>query len=94
MTYAETREQLAGKHDLFDYLLYRWFQHLSCGRVSRILWDVALIEAIIHPEWAEKVTITTSKERGNRQGFYYRSIQDDPMREDFFATLLRYFGKE
>ncbi|MTB50258.1 nucleoside hydrolase [Lewinella sp. W8] len=94
MTYAETKERLAGKHEVFDYLLYRWFQHLGGGRLSRILWDVALVEAIIHPEWAEKVKITTSKERGSREVHYYRSIQDDRMREDFFRTLLAYFANE
>lgn len=89
--YQETVQQLEGKHELFDFIIDRWTQHLDGGRKQRVIWDLALIEAIIHPEWAEMVKIKTSKENGNREVWYYKDIDADKMRDDFFEFMLNYF---
>lgn len=88
--YAETEAQLRGVHPLGNLLIDRWYQQMGGGRLSRILWDLALIEAMIHPEWAEQVEMMTSKDNGNRPIWFYKSIQADRMKADFFDTLLPY----
>jgi len=89
-TYTETEAKLRGPHPLSTTLLNRWFNQPGGGRLSRILWDLALIEAMIHPEWAEQVEITTSKDNGNRRIWFYKSIQADMMKAEFFDTLVAY----
>lgn len=88
-TYAETAAKLANVHPLGDVLVDRWKNHLDGGRISRVLWDLALIEAIIHPEWARETTIMLSKDNGNRPVSFYQMIDAAAMKNEFFSTLLK-----
>ncbi|MEM9885996.1 MAG: nucleoside hydrolase [Bacteroidota bacterium] len=91
--YDETSTKFKSQHTLTDYLLNRWYMHLDGSRKERVIWDLALIEAIIHPDWAEQVQVKTSKENGNRMIWYYKDIEEDKMRTDFFETTLNYLKK-
>lgn len=88
--WKETEKRFKGKHDLLDFLLQRWYNHLDGGRQQRTIWDLSLIEAMIHPEYSEKVKITTSKEKGNRGIWIYKNIDAEKMRADFYKTILDY----
>lgn len=66
-TDEETERRLRDKHDLGKYLVDRWYNHLDGLREARWIWDLALIGAMIHPEWAESVEVITSPEYGNRK---------------------------
>lgn len=88
--WKQTEDHFRGKHPLTDYLLDRWYLHVDAGVRQRTIWDLALIQAIIFPEWAEEVKITTSKERGQREISIYRNIDAQKMRDEFFATTLEY----
>jgi len=92
-TYEETVSMLKGKHDLGDYLVDRWYQHLDGLRDARWIWDLALIGAMLHPEWTESVDITTSRERGSRKITYYKSIDGAKVKAEFFDTVNAYFGE-
>ena len=94
LRYDETVAALDGKHPLGDFLVERWFQHLDGSRKARIIWDLALIEAFLHPEWAEEVTVTTSRDSGNRAISFYKSIEAEKMKNDFFAEMKKFFSKE
>lgn len=93
-TFAEVEEKLADAHPLGNFLVDRWYQHLDGSRKKRTIWDLALIEAIIHPEWVEQVEVTTSRDSGNRKINYYRSIDAEQMKEDFYTTLLGYLDNQ
>ncbi len=86
----QTESKLRGRHDLADYLLDRWYNHVDAGIDNRTIWDLALIQAVIHPEWAEEVKIMTSKERGQREIWMYRDIDTQKMQDEFFTTTLKY----
>ena len=90
LTYEETEDNLRGIHPLGDYLVDRWYQHLDGSRKKRVIWDLALIEAIIHPEWAEEVIIHTSKDHGDRDISFYKTIDHQKMKEDFFDKMKVY----
>ncbi|MEM8887343.1 MAG: nucleoside hydrolase [Bacteroidota bacterium] len=85
--YEETAENLPKESNLSRLLLDRWYEHLDGGRKERVLWDLALIQAMIFPEWADKTTITTSKDYGGRQIHYYSSIEAKKMKEEFFKAM-------
>ena len=91
--WKETEEKLKGKHDMLDFLLQRWYDHLDGGRRERTIWDLALIQAVAHPEFADEVRVKTSAEKGNREIWLYKAIDADKMREDFFDTVLQYLNK-
>ena len=85
--YEETKKQLTTNHSLCQLLLDRWYQHLDGGRKSRVIWDVGLIQAMIHPEWVTVKTITTSRDNGNRPIHYYQDIDSDKMKAVFFQQV-------
>lgn len=88
--YLQTKQRLPEEDNLSRLLLERWFHHLDGGRKERIIWDLALIQAMIFPQWTTQKVITTSKDNGLRQIHYYTSIDADKMREEFFETMNRY----
>ncbi|NHF60057.1 nucleoside hydrolase [Flavobacteriaceae bacterium TP-CH-4] len=87
--YDETRQKLEG-HFLGDYLLKIWDDHIDSGRRARTIWDLSIVDAFINPEWAEEVQITTSKDNGNRNIYYYRDFDADRMRKGFFQKITAY----
>ncbi len=64
--FRRTREELEEVHELGEFLVERWFKHHGSGRENRILWDVALIQAMLYPEkvneieapWVENPNVT------------------------------------
>ncbi len=50
-----------------------------------------ILQAIIHPEWAEAVTITTSKDNGSKEVTFYKTINQQAMKAEFFQKLNAYF---
>ena len=78
------------KHFLGKYLLRRWVNHLDSARRNRVLWDLALVTAFIHPEMAETEVITTSRDSGNRPVTFYKNIDADAIYQDFYDTLLAF----
>ena len=91
--WEETENQFRGIHHLTDYLLDRWYLHVDAGIRERTIWDLALIQAVIFPEWAEEVKVMTSKERGQREIWMYRDIDAQKMRDEFFSTTLEYLER-
>ena len=82
-----TEKTLEDIHPVLDFLVARWVNHLDGGRYKRTIWDLALIEALIHPEFATTEVITTPNHLGKRKITYYKDIQDEKMRNDFFETM-------
>lgn len=87
--YKETRTNIEGGK-LGDYLLKIWDDHIDSGRRSRNLWDVSIVDALLHPAWVEEIAITTSKDNGGREVFYYKSIDAGKMRHDLFSKIRHY----
>ena len=93
-SWKETNNRLKGKHDLLDFLLNRWYNHHDENRASRTIWDLAIIQAVIFPEYAQQVKIKTSIERGGREIWMYSDIDAGKMREEFFTSLLSHFNSK
>ena len=85
-SYEETEKNLP-KNNLSRLILDRWYEHLDGGRKKRILWDLALIQAIIYPQWSTIKSITTSKDHGAREIHYYSTIEVKKMKEEFFKKM-------
>lgn len=84
--FSETKQLLKDKHPLGDFLIQRWFEHIDPNRKERVLWDLALIEAMVHPEW---VTEESSDAFENKNVFLYRNIDENWFLEDAMSTILK-----
>ena len=87
--YDETKTNLQN-HFLGDFLLKIWDDHIDGGRMERTIWDLSIINAFLHPDWMEEVSIKTSKDNGGRNVFYYKDFDDEKMRNDFFDKIKVY----
>lgn len=76
-----------GDQPLGHFLMNRWYQHVDGGRKKRVLWDLALVAAFLHPKMATTQTIRTSKDSGNRKITFYDSIAAEAIYSDFYTVL-------
>ena len=53
-----------------------------------VMWDLALVEAILHPEFAATREVSTPPENTQRKVMLYESIKVDEMRSDYWSTVL------
>ncbi|WP_299779682.1 nucleoside hydrolase [uncultured Formosa sp.] len=85
--------QLKGKGDMPEYLVNRWetynrwWTKKDPEKTAWIMWDVAIIEALIHPEWTTLETFKTPKENTQRDIKIYTKIDVDNMEHDFWRHL-------
>jgi hypothetical protein len=51
------------------------------------MWDLALVEAVIHPEWATIQKMPVPPENGERLINVYTDIDEDRMRSEFWNLI-------
>ncbi len=84
----EKQESEIGKYLFKRWVNFkRWWTSEDPENNRWIMWDVALIEALIHPEWSEKKKFTTPPENTQRTIEIYTWIDAQSMTEDFWTTL-------
>ncbi|MDR9410618.1 MAG: nucleoside hydrolase [Balneolaceae bacterium] len=89
----ETLEKLSRwDHPTVEILERRW-DEVSAGD-SWIMWDLALVEAMIHPEWATFEKVAAPPENGGREIIMISDIDEDQMREEFWRLMQQHFGEE
>lgn len=91
--YEDTKSKLLPDHSLTRLLLDRWYEHLDGGRKSRVIWDLALIQALIHPELTKTMTLKTSKENGSRTINYISDIDAERMKTEFFEQINAFMAQ-
>lgn len=70
----------------------RWWTSKDIEQRRWIMWDVAIIEALAHPEWAVKKVFKTPKENRQREIQIYTVIDTVQMQKDFwrhYQTLIQ-----
>ena len=82
---ARVVEQLASQSGIWEYLAARWLSH-SPDSTSWIMWDVALIEALLCPEGATEAQFTTPPENEQRTIHVYTSIDEAALRADWWTA--------
>ncbi|MFD1316616.1 nucleoside hydrolase [Namhaeicola litoreus] len=88
--FIESKKKIEELNPLGEFLIKRWFDHFDGGRKERILWDLALIEAIIHPEFTKQKQLVTSKDNGSKLVNYIYWIDPEKMKNDFFQTFYHF----
>ncbi|MEM7559488.1 MAG: nucleoside hydrolase, partial [Planctomycetota bacterium] len=53
-----------------------------------VMWDLALVEALLHPELATAIQVVTPPENARRIVEIYKSIDEQKMREDYWSVVL------
>ncbi len=81
----DTFERLSRMGALGKYLTLKWKARFA-DSTRWVMWDLALIEAMLHPEMAVQRQVMTPPENTQRKVWMYTSIDADAMREDFWKA--------
>lgn len=82
------QQMIKCKTPLCDRLAARWAE-VNAG-TERIMWDLALVEAILHPDLADYKSVKTPPENTRRKVKVYTSISAQAMEADFWEALLKW----
>jgi inosine-uridine nucleoside N-ribohydrolase len=83
-----TLERLQGKGEIWDYLAARWLS-FSPESEKWVMWDLALVEALAHPELAKEAQFKTPPENAQRDVFVYTDIDERAMQSDWWSVFER-----
>lgn len=83
---ARVMDELAGEGGIWDYLASRWLSH-SPESATWIMWDVALITALLRPNLATQGGFTTPPENTPREIHVYTAVDEDAMRADWWCAV-------
>ena len=86
---AETFEKNKALGPLGEALTNRWKEHSPEHLTKWVMWDLALVQALIHPEMAETIEITTPAENVQRKVTLYKKIDQQKMAADYWASLKK-----
>jgi purine nucleosidase len=87
--YAEnTLLKLNSEVSIEDLILKRWAERVQNTK-SWVMWDLGIIEALIHPEWTIQQTVDTPPENTSRKIYVYSEIDVEAMMDDFWKCLER-----
>jgi len=79
-------DKFSGKGGIWDYLSARWLSHAPENK-EWIMWDLALIEALAHPEWAEQREVRTPPENEGRLIHVYAGIDREALLKDWWEVV-------
>ncbi len=85
----ETFGKLTNQGDIWNYLLERWDKKFP-EHEEWIMWDIAIIEAILHPQSATVREVYTPPENTRRKIKIYAKIRADAMMRDYWKTVEEY----
>jgi purine nucleosidase len=72
--------------DLGAYLTGKWQARFADSK-TWVMWDLALVQALLHPEWAQEREVETPPENRRRKVWVYTSIDAEKMQEDFWKSM-------
>ncbi|MCK0145812.1 nucleoside hydrolase [Arenibacter sp. F26102] len=94
-TKAEVDANLKNRAGVSDYLINRWetyerwWTKEDPEKKSWIMWDVAIIEALAHPELSKTETFLTPPENTQRLINIHTEIEVENMKTDFWQSLKK-----
>jgi purine nucleosidase len=56
---------------------------------TRVMWDLALVEAYLHPEWANVASVLTPPENHQRNVNVFVAIDADKMKKEFWRLIKK-----
>ncbi len=91
---------LKNRGGIGNYLIDRWenydrfWQATDREKTKWIMWDVAILQALAYPEWAEEKEVTTPHDNLDRAIKVFTTINVPAMKTNFEQTLDTFLKKE
>ena len=85
---TETFDLFRGRGEKWDYLVNRW-RRLYPENRTWIMWDVALIQAIMNPDLVTEKEVWTPDENFRKRIFVYTWIDEVKMKREFRKVVRK-----
>jgi purine nucleosidase len=72
-----------------DELLKERWNAVNQDGIDWIMWDFAIVQAVLNPGWTKQVTCKTPPENTQRDIFLYTEIDSKAIMEDFWRVFLK-----
>jgi purine nucleosidase len=66
----------------------RWIQ-VNPDNVAWTMWDFAIVQAVMNPQWTKQITVKTPPENLPREVFLYTEIDAEAIMENFWEVFLK-----
>jgi purine nucleosidase len=73
--------------ELGAYLTEKWLARFADSK-TWVMWDLALVQALLHPEWATERQVDTPPENRRRKVWVYETIDAEKMQAGFWRSVL------
>ena len=73
--------------ELGEYLTRKWNARFADSK-TWVMWDLALVQAVLHPDMATTKQVLTPPENTQRTVTVYDSIDAEAMRRDYWSVVL------
>jgi len=83
-----TMDRLLGKGELWDYLANRWLS-FSPSSGEWIMWDLALVEAIVRPDLVTESEVSTPPENVQRKVHVYTRVDLAAVQADWWDVVRK-----
>lgn len=77
---------------LGEYLTRKWKERFP-DNATWIMWDLALIEAMLEPQLAEEIQVNTPPENRQRKVWVYNTIKVQAMRDDYWHVAKNAYAQ-
>jgi purine nucleosidase len=88
---VESFDFIESRGPKWDYLVDRWKEIDPKGR-ERIMWDVALIQAIMNPDMVTEKEVSTPGENVSRRVYAYTWIDEKKMKREYWRLVRMNMG--
>ena len=80
--------RLKSKEGIEGMLKELWVKVNKEG-IDWTMWDFAIVQAVINPQWAKEILVKTPPENNQREVYIYNYINAEAMMEDFWKVFLK-----
>jgi len=88
VTQNDIDTRLKSKEGIEGMLKELWVKVNKEG-IDWTMWDFAIVQAVINPQWAKEILVKTPPENNQREVYIYNYINAEAMMEDFWKVFLK-----
>jgi inosine-uridine nucleoside N-ribohydrolase len=86
------REDIDGRlksDDGIDNMLKELWNRINKGDRTWVFWDLAIVQAVLNPQWTKQILTKTPPENTPRDIYLYTEIDSKAMMDDFWKVFLK-----
>jgi hypothetical protein len=89
LVYREDIDSQLKADDGIDGMLKELWNRINKGDRTWVFWDLAIVQAVLNPQWTKQILTKTPPENTPRDIYLYTEIDSKAMMDDFWKVFLK-----